>query len=123
MNTTVNPAPLYVTFVGTLVTGFQVIAIDDKSETERLFYKNEARRVHTQYSELENPEEVLSGYAQDRNGNIVVFIGGLKGGEMFGPFSDEDLAEAFAAELLSQRDEPEHAFELFTMKVSHTKRG
>jgi hypothetical protein len=123
MNTPVKSAPLYVTFLGSLVGGFVAVAIDVKSETERLFYKNEARRVHSQYSELTKPEDVLSGYEEDRGGNIVVFLGGLTGGEVFGPFSDDDVAEAFAAELLRQRDEPEHAFELFTVKDSHTKKG
>jgi hypothetical protein len=123
MNTQVKSAALYVTFVGSLVNGYQAVAIDDKAETERLFYKNESRRVHSQYTELQDPAEVSLGYDADRGGNTVVFIGSVKGGQMFGPFADEDLAEAFAADFLRQHDRPEHAFELFTVKESHTQRN
>jgi hypothetical protein len=122
MSTEVNTAPLYVTFLGGLVAGFHAVAIDDKSETERLWYKNEARRVHSQYIELQDPADVLPNFEADRNGATVVFIGDMNGGDVFGPFSDEDVAEAFAADYLDQREMPENAFQLFTMKESHTKR-
>lgn len=123
MNTPVKSAPLYVTFLGSLVGGFVAVAIDVKSETEHLFYKNEARRVHSQYSELTRPEDVLSGYEEDRGGNIVVFVGGVRGGEMFGPFSDENLAAGFGDRVATQRDLPEGSFQLFTVNDSHTKKG
>jgi hypothetical protein len=122
MSTQIKTAPLYVTLVGGLAQGFTAIAIDVKSETESLFYKNEARRVHSQYIELEKPEDVLSGYQEDRGGNIVVFVGDVDGGDMFGPFSDEDVAEAFASELIAERDLPEGGFKLFTVTDSHTKK-
>lgn len=114
----IKSQPLWAAFVGGLINGHQVIAIDVKAEIDKLFYTNERRRVHTQCIELADPAETVSGHEADRGGKIVVFIGGVTGGELFGPFADGDIAESFASEVIDQRELVEASFELFEVASS-----
>jgi len=101
----IKSAPLYAAVVGGLVKGFHVVAIDVKSEIDRLFYKNESRRVHTQCIELTKPEDRMDEFQEDRGGDHVVFVGGVSGGEMFGPFSSSLRAAEFGARVCDAMDD------------------
>jgi len=112
----IKTAPLYAAVVGGLVNGFEVVAIDVKSEIDQLFYRNESRRVPTECIELTKPESRLSGFQEDRGGSHVVFVGGVQGGEMFGPFSSSALAAAFGAQVCDALDDAQVRFTVFKEK-------
>lgn len=87
---------LFAVVIGTVTSGFSVAAVDTASGVEPAVNLGREHKVFVEVAPVQNPADKVSGYTEDRSGNIIVFIGRLGGGVFYGPFADDIIANDFA---------------------------
>lgn len=88
-------SPLFAVVIGTLSHGFSVSAVDTASGVESAVNLAREHTVFVEIAPVQDPAEKVSRFSEDRGGDIVVFIGTFGGGQFYGPFSDDGIADEF----------------------------
>ena len=114
MSTT--PSPLFAIITGTLSQGFSVTAIVADNAGAIAADIARTQQVFAEVLPVQDPAGEAHGFTADRNGTVVVFLGNIHGGELFGPFADEDTADCFggAATADSEGNAAYHTFAVNT---------
>lgn len=102
---------LFAVIIGTLSTGFSVAAVDTASGVEPAVVLAREHGVYVEVVPVLDPADKDSEFEQDRGGNVVVFLGSLGGGQFYGPFDDDGVADEFGDSASEDSD-----YRVFTAK-------
>lgn len=111
MNKKTRAAQLFAIFTGTLTQGFSVAAIVPAAGVDAAIKALHQAAVES--IPVQDPAGEVAEFQADPSGTTVVFLGNLYGGELFGPFSNENSADCFAGSATADSDNAD--YQIFTI--------